>query len=127
MESLCRDPGAPPVLRAETAAVLAAFPDDRAVVACFLEQDDESLAKQLEAIAAAQRIFRRASQCSELSEPTRFAAKATDRHFPQGWEIGTAPAPRQWVAFYLLRDVLRGGQEIEDVDLQGVRQLLDVV
>ena len=115
------------MLKAEVNSVLAVFPDNRAMATCFLEQDDESLSRQLEAIAAAQSIFRRASQCPELNERTRFATKATDRHFPQGWEIGTAAAPRQWVAFYLLRNVLGGGQEIEDVDLQGVRELLDVV
>jgi len=108
LEHIGNDPGASAALKADAASVLAAFPDDRAVVTCFLEQDDTSLARQVVAIAAAQDILSRACQCPELSEQTRFAAKATDRHFPRAWELSKAPwpqSPRGWVEFYLLRDM----------------------
>jgi hypothetical protein len=108
LEDICNDPAVSAELKAEAVGVLAAFPDDRAVATCFLEQDDQSLALNLAAIEAAQDIFWRTSRCPELSEQTRFAAKATDRHFPQRWELSDPPwtrSPRNWVEFYLLRDM----------------------
>jgi hypothetical protein len=102
------DPGAPAEFKSDVAAVLAAFPDDRAVATCFLEQDDDYLARQLVAIEAAQEVLRRASRCPELSEQTRIASEATDRHFPQRWELSKAGwtwSPRDWVELYLLRDM----------------------
>ena len=102
------DPGAPAELKSDVAAVLAAFPDDRAVATCFLEQDDDNLARQLVAIEAAQEVLWHASRCPELSEQTRIASEATDRHFPQRWELSNASwtrSPRDWVELYLLRDM----------------------
>jgi hypothetical protein len=108
LEDIGIDPGVAAELKEEVDAVLAAFPDDRAIATCFLEQDDEKLARQLVALEAAQDILWRAGRCPELSERTRFAAQATDRHFPQRWELSQAPgprSPRNWVEFYLLRDM----------------------
>jgi hypothetical protein len=108
LECIGNDPGTPSELKVDAISVLAAFPGDRAVATCFLEQDDECLVRQLAAIEAAQDILRRACVCEELSEQTRFAAKATDRHFPQSWELSRAPwpqSPRGWVEFYLLRNM----------------------
>jgi len=107
-EGICSDPGAPAEVKAESAAVLAAFPDDRAVATCFLEQDDDDLARQLVAIEAAQEVLWRTSRSLGLSEQTRMAVEATDRHFPQRFELSKSSwtrSPRDWVEFYLLRDM----------------------
>jgi hypothetical protein len=108
LEDICNDPGVSVELKSEVDAVLAAYPNDRAVATCFLEQDDEKLARQLAALEAAQDILWRSSRCPELSEKTRFAVKVTDRHFPQRWELSEEARlrpPRDWVEFYLLRDM----------------------
>lgn len=104
LEDIGNDPGAPTALKAEATASLLEYPDDQALVTCFLELTDERLARQLTAIAVVQGIFQRAAQCPDLGEQTRFAARATNRHFPQCWEL-SALAPREWVAFYLVRDM----------------------
>jgi hypothetical protein len=108
LKGIHNDAGASPEVKAEAGAALAAFPDDRAVATCFLEQDDDNLARHLVAIEAAQKVLWRASGCPELSEQTRIASEATDRHFPQCWELSEASwtrSPRDWVELYLLRDM----------------------
>ena len=101
LEDIHSDPGASAEVKAEAAAVLAAFPDDRAVATCFLEQDDDNLARQLVAIEAAQEVLWRASRCPELSEQNRLASEATCcipcDHVPI----------RSWPLFKA-RDVMRG-------------------
>ena len=108
-EDICNDPGASAELKAGAAAVLAAFPDDRAVATCFLEQDDDDLARQLGAIEAEQEVLWRASRSPGLSEQTRTSVEATDRHFLQRYELSkenwTPLSPRDWVEFYLLLDM----------------------
>jgi hypothetical protein len=106
--NITNDPGLPAELAAKVAGVAAAFPDDRAVATCFLEQDDERLQQHLATIEAAQEMLAQACRCPELSEQTRFAAATTDRHFPQPSEMSKAPGqltPRDWVELYLLRDL----------------------
>lgn len=106
-EDICNDPGASAEVKAGAAAVLAAFPDDRAVATYFLEQDDDELARQLVAIEAAQQVLWRASRSPGLSEQTRMSIEATDRHFPQRSELSKESwmSPREWVEFYLLMDM----------------------
>ena len=108
-EAIYNDPGASAEVKADTAAVLAAFPDDRAVSTCFLEQDDDNLARHLVAIEAAQEVLWRASRSTGLSEQTRMAIEATDRHFPPRSELLSKASwprsPRDWVEFYLLMDM----------------------
>lgn len=108
MHDIANDPGVPAALAVDAANVLAAFPEDRAVATCFLEQDEERLQRHLVAIEAAQKVLSQACRCPELSEQTRSSVVATDRHFPQCWEMSKAPwplPPRAWVEFYLLRDL----------------------
>lgn len=108
MQVVRNDPGVPPDLAADVDDVLATFPDDRAVATCFLERDEERLQRDLAAIEAAQEVLGRARRCIDLSERTRSSVVATDRHFPQNWEMSKAPWPlssREWVEFYLLRDL----------------------
>lgn len=107
-EDICNDPGASAEVKAGAAAVLAAFPDDRAVATCFLEQDDDDLARHLVALEAAQEVLWRASRSPGLSEQTRMSVEATDRHFPQRFELSKESwtlSPRDWVESYLLLDM----------------------
>lgn len=107
LEGIRADPGVPAGLRADVDAVLATFPNDRAVATCFVEEDDSSLRGHLAAIEAAQQILVWAKCCPDLSQQTQLAAAAADRHFPQSWEMSKAPwplPPRDWVGLYLLRD-----------------------
>ncbi|WP_144290003.1 BPSL0761 family protein [Ideonella sp. A 288] len=108
LQDISNDAGVPAALGADVAAALAAFPNDRAVATCFLEEDDERLQRHLAAIEVAQEILNRARRCPDLTQQTRAAAVATDRHFPQNWEMSKAPwpmPPRDWVEFYLLQDM----------------------
>lgn len=108
MHDIGNNPGVPPALKADVEHVLAAFPDDRAVATCFLEQDEDQLQRHLAAIEAAQKMLDRARRCLELNERTRSSAVVTDRHFPQDWEMSKSLCPlsaREWVDFYLLRDL----------------------
>ena len=108
-EDICNDLGASAEVKAGAAAVLAAYPDDRALATCYLEQDDDNLAQHLVPTEAAQEVLWRASRCPQLSDRTRIAVEATDRHFPQRSELLSRASwlrsPRDWVELYLLMDM----------------------
>lgn len=108
LEAVRNDPGLPPDRRPTVVAVLDALPDDRMVATCFLEEDEARLPAHLKAIEAAQGVLSWASHHPLLTEQTRHAATVTHRHFPQPFEMSKAAvpmAPRDWVDFYLLRDL----------------------
>lgn len=108
LESIANDLKVPEVLAADVAEVLTEFPEDRAVATCFVEDDEVRLRRYLGAIEAAQKILVQAKCCPDLSHKTRASAAATERHFPQIWEMSKAPwplPPHDWVEFYLLRDL----------------------
>ncbi len=120
LQDIRDDPGVPAALGADAAAVLAGFPDDRAVATCFVEEDDEHLKRYLESIEAAHDILTRAKRCPDLTEQTRIAALATDRHYPQRWEMSEPPRPIipcNWVEFYLLRDLDAETMRLELLEL----------
>jgi hypothetical protein len=108
LRAIAEDKGIPRHLKAEIDALLQAFPDDRTLATCFLEQQDEAIPAMLASIKAAQAIFESAGRCPALSEQTRRMARVVDRHFPQPEELGTAwpfSDGRGWVEFFLLRDL----------------------
>lgn len=107
LQLIANDPDTPPGLKAEALAVLAKFPDDRALATCFLECEDGNLDGLIETLAAAHRALQQAMTCDALSVDVRHAALATERHFPKQTELSSETgrmSPRRWIAAYLLSD-----------------------
>lgn len=120
LEEVRNDPGLPAELRSDIASVLADFPDDRAVATCFLEEDDSRIRAHLEAIEAAHGALSWAKCHPLLTDQTRNSAAVTHRHFPQPLEMSKSAfpmPPRDWVEFYLLRDLEPGSTQRELLEL----------